>query len=205
MANAWLLTERQRLIETYLRCAANFYGHITPRAFLVLFNRYNDQKLLKAELMKYCNKLMRQYPRDYVLFDNAVVSTRVESEKIDEIIYYQGAKKYYIPSKEDLMKYLDNNYYENTEYTEALREFLVTSFHLNMFSAESLVRKISWLIRIEEPTSTQAQLFSEHGIVSENMDQLNELLLRLQNLNNNTRKWANCGYTPTEMFFNSTN
>lgn len=205
MANAWLLTERQRLIETYLRCAANFYGHITPRAFLVLFNRYNDQKLLKAELMKYCNKLMRQYPRDYVLFENAIVSTRVESEKIDEIIYYQGAKKYYIPSKEDLMKYLDNNYYENTEYTEALQEFLVTSFHLNMFSAESLVRKVSWLIRIEEPTSTQAQLFSEHGIVSENMDQLNELLLRLQNLNNNTRKWANCGYTPTEMFFNSTN
>lgn len=74
MGNSWILTERQKLIDVWLRCAANYYGHITPRAFLALVNRYNEPKLLKAELMKYLNKLMRQANRNYCLYENAIIS-----------------------------------------------------------------------------------------------------------------------------------
>ena len=81
MANPWLLTPRQKEVDRYLRCAANYFGHITPRAFLSLFNRHNKPKLLKAELMKYLRKLNHQTDRNYALYDNAITSLRVSTGK----------------------------------------------------------------------------------------------------------------------------
>lgn len=199
MANVWLLTERQKTIDTYLRCAANYYGHITPRAFLSLFNKYNDEKLLKAELMKYWNKLMRQYDRNYVLYDNAIISSRVETSRIDEIMYYQEGKKFYIPPKDEFLKYIDEYYYEKNEYTESVRSFFIKVLNVNSFTAEALLSKLVWSIKIEEGTSVCIELLSDNGIEWENMKQAGQFMELYQNLVNNTKKWANCGYSPNEM------
>lgn len=199
MANVWLLTERQKTIDTYLRCAANYYGHITPRAFLSLFNKYNDEKLLKAELMKYWNKLMRQYDRNYVLYDNAIISSRVETSRIDEIMYYQEGKKFYIPPKDEFLKYIDDYYYEKNEYTESVRGFFIKVLKINSFTAEALLSKLVWSIKIEEGTSVCIELLSDNGIEWENMKQAGQFMELYQNLANNTKKWANCGYSPNEM------
>ena len=199
MANVWLLTERQKTIDTYLRCAANYYGHITPRAFLLLFNKHNEEKLLKAELMKYWNKLMRQYDRNYVLFDNAIISSRVEMNRIDEIMYYQEGKKFYIPPKDEFLKYIDDNYYEKNEYTESVRGFFIKVLKINSFTAEALLSKLVWSIKTEEGTSACMGLLSENGIEWESINQANQFMGLYQNLANNTKKWANCGYSPIEL------
>ena len=199
MANVWLLTERQKTIDTYLRCAANYYGHITPRAFLLLFNKHNEEKLLKAELMKYWNKLMRQYDRNYVLYDNAIISLRIEMNRIDEIIYYQEGKKFYIPPKDEFLKYIDDYYYEKNEYTESVRGFFIKDLKTNSFTAEALLSKLVWSIKTEEGTSACMALLSENGIEWESINQVDQFMGLYQNLTNNTKKWSNCGYSPLEM------
>ena len=199
MANVWLLTERQKTVDIYLRCAANYYGHITPRAFLSLFNKYNEEKLLKAELMKYWNKLMRQYDRNYVLYDNAIISSRVKEQKIDEIMYYQQGKKFYLPPKDELLKHIDDYYYEKNEYTESVRSFFTKVLKINGFTSEALLSKLVWLVKTEEGTSACMELLPENGIEWENIKQANQFMELYQELSNNTRKWANCGYSPIEM------
>jgi len=149
MGNSWVLTERQKIIDKYLRCAANFYGHITPRAFLVLFNRYNEPKLLKAELMKYWNKLTRQFDRNYCLYENAITSSRVPNEKIDEIMYYQQGKQFYIPGESEMLRYESDNYYKATDFIRNMQEYLCKHLQMNPFSADALLQKLSWLIRTE--------------------------------------------------------
>lgn len=57
-----------------------------------------------------------------------------------------------------------------------------------------------WLIRIEEPIAAQCGLFEPYGIVPKDIKEANQLVGILQNVNNTTRKWANCGYTPKELF-----
>ena len=199
MANVWLLTERQKVIDQYLRCAANLYGHITPRAFLVLFNRYNEQKLLKAELMKYWNKLMRQADRNYVLYDNAIISTRLHSDKIDETIFFQQGKSFYIPGKEELLKYEKDSYYEKNEFTVDFFNHLIKEIKVNPMIAEILVSKLAWLIRIDEPMQVLLDVVSNAGVIPDNLAQVNILMGKLQKMHNNTRKWANCGHTPLEV------
>lgn len=199
MGNSWILTARQKIIDRYLRCAANLYGHITPKAFLVLFNRYNEPKLLKAELMKYWNKLMRQTDRNYCLYDNAIISTRVQNDKIDEIMSFQQGKQFYIPSKSELLKYESDNYYEATDFTRKLQEYLCKQLQMNPFSADAMLRKLSWLIRIEARNQDQMDLLEEFDVQLNDMRQANEFMMLLSDMSNNTRKWANCGYTPIEL------
>jgi len=93
MANVWKLTERQQTIDLFLQAFANLYGHITPKQFLLIYNKYNVDRLLKADLMQYANKLNYQ-AKNYKIYSNAIVNTTVDTELIDNIIYYQSNKKY---------------------------------------------------------------------------------------------------------------
>ena len=72
MGNPWALTEWQKEIDSYLIGTTRLYGFVTPKQFLLVFNRYHEQKLLKSKLMKYANKLVRQ-SRNYYIYDNAII------------------------------------------------------------------------------------------------------------------------------------
>lgn len=85
MANRYTLTERQKTIDTYLKGCVNLYGFVTVRQFLKVFNRYNQPKLLKEELMKCADKLVRLSYMDYQIYSNAIINTRVPQERIDAI------------------------------------------------------------------------------------------------------------------------
>ena len=98
------------------------------------------------------------------------------------------------------MLYANLNYREQNEYTQEMLEFLINGIKVNRLVAESFLSKLIWYIRTEEPIQASNDLLEGHGIVFEDMNQANEYFKRFQNLANNTRKWANCGYTPKELF-----
>ncbi|NLP47359.1 MAG: hypothetical protein GX345_00260 [Clostridiales bacterium] len=200
MSNNWLLTERQKTIDVWLRSAVNFYGFVTPRAFLIVFNRYNTPKLLKSELMKSANKLLKQLDRNYCIWLDAIVNTSVPGEKIEEILNSQQGKKYYYPTETELLKYKNPNYYERTPQTEALFTYLCDKLGMNRFSAESFVCKLSWLHKTEEPVQKQIDLFEEYDFKMSDIDQAEHLYGLMADMSNHTRKWANCGFTPKEIF-----
>lgn len=149
--------------------------------------------------MKYWNKLMRQADRKYCLYDNAIISARVKNDKINKIMYYQRGKQFYIPGESELLKYESDDYYEATDFTRKLQEYLCKQLHMNPFSADALLRKLSWLIRIEGGTQEQMDLLEEFHVLLSDMKQASEFLMLLSDMSNNTRKWANCGYTPMEL------
>lgn len=200
MGNRWTLNDEHLNVDKYLRACANLYGHVTPRQFLKLYNRYNTQKIKKEKYLLWMEKLQNHSYAYYTLYTNAIVSSGVSNSKMDEIIYYQEGKKYYDPTKEELLLYKNPNNFEETEQTQEMRDFLLNHIKINKLAVEGLLSKLIWCIRTEEPLQAQMELFNSYGIVFKNMNQANEYYLRLQNLNNNTRKWANCGYTPKELF-----
>ena len=199
MGNRWTLNEEHLNVDKYLRACVNLYGYVTPRQFLKLYNRYNTPKINKEKYLLWSEKLQRHSYEYYTIYSNAVICSRVSQEKIDEIIYYQTGKKYYDPPKEELLKYANPNYYEQNEYTKGLRDFLVYSMKVNRLVAEGFMAKLNWLIRTEEPIQAENDLMESCGIIPKDINQANELLMRCQNSSNNTRKWANCGYTPMEL------
>lgn len=205
MANGYTFTEQQENIDLYLKGCVNLYGFVTPRQFLKIYNRYNSPKIKKADLLFWRKKFDYHSYDSYTLYGNAITNARVPEEKINEIIYYQEGKKYYDPSKQEILLYSDYNYYEKNIFTEKLHSFLTETIKINPLIAYGFTAKICWMIRTEEPISAQYKLMESCGIIPEDMKAFNILISLIQDLNNNTRKWANCGYTPKELFESSLN
>lgn len=199
MGNRWTLNDEHLNIDKYLRACANLYGYVTPRQFLKLYNKFNTQKISKEMYLLWMEKLQRNSYEYYTLYTNAIICSKVPNKKIDEIIYYQEGKKYYNPTEAELLAYANPNYREQNEYIEEMLKFLVNSMKVNRLVAEGFLSKLAWYIRIEESIQAENDLLENYGIVFKDMSQANEYFKRLQNLSNNTRKWANCGYTPKEL------
>lgn len=199
MADKQTLTDEQLNADKYLRACVNLYGYVTPRQFLKLYNRYNTPKINKADFLLWSEKLQKYSYKYYTVYSNAVVCSRVPKGKIDEILYYQSGKKYYDPTNEELLKYADPNYCEKNEYTENLRNYLLNNMKINVLVAESYISGLVWLMRTEEPIHAENNLAENLGIVPKDINQAGGLFKRIQDLSNNTRKWANCGYTPSEL------
>jgi len=200
MANRWELTEQQKAVDIYLKGCVNLYGFVTPRQFLKVYNRYNIPKIKKDDLLKWGHKLYRQSYDSYTIYTNAIINSRVGKEKIDQICCFQEGKRYYMPTEQEIVAYAKNDYYEKTEYTEELYQFLTKQLKLSILAANGFIAELLWFIRLEEPMSAQCGLFDPYGIVPKDLKETNQLIEKIQNVNNNTRKWANCGYTPKELF-----
>ena len=205
MGNRWTLNDEHLNVDKYLRACVNLYGHVTPRQFLKLYNRYNTQKINKEKYLLWMEKLQRNSYEYYTLYANAIINSKVPNKKIDEIIYYQNGKKYYEPSEAELLVYANPKYYEQNEYVNEMLDFLINNMKLNRLVAEDFISKLVWIIKIEDLHNGEFDLLEKIGFTFENMDQLNGYIMRLQNLSNNTRKWANCGYTPKELFYHKAN
>lgn len=199
MANRYTLTQQQKNIDLYLRGCVNLYGYVTPRQFLKIYNKYNRPKILKEDLLRWANKLNRQSDV-YYIYSNAIVNIRVPDKKIDEIIYYQKDKKYYTPTADEVVAYANDYYYEKTEYTEDLYKFLTTKMNISLIIANELIRNLEWLSRTEESMHAINDLFESQGIFIVDFPQAEVLLKKIQDMHNNTRKWANCGYTAKNMY-----
>ncbi len=150
MANRYTLTEQQKVIDTYLKGCVNLYGFVTPRQFLKVYNRYNTPKIRKDDLLKYGMKLIRYSYDSYYIYSNAIVNKRVSDEKIGQIAYLQEGKKYYTPTREEILKYADPNYSPENEYTKALCTSLLTIWTCRWLLQKRLSNSLSGLC---EPNS----------------------------------------------------
>ncbi len=201
MANRYALTERQKVMDTYLKGCVNLYGFVTIRQFLKVFNRYNQPKLLKEEFMKCADKLVRHSYMHYQIYSNAIINKQVDKEKIDEIVSYQSGKTYYMPQEKEILSYANAHYFEQTPQTKELVRFLTMDMQVNLFVTNTFMEELLWAIRIEEPPRAQYSLIDKFHINPENTAQADALIQKMTEVNNNTRKWANCGYTPFDLYF----
>lgn len=100
MTNVWKLTQRQQSIDLYLQACANLYGHITPRRFLLIYNKYNEDKLLKDELLQYSNKLNRQ-ANNYCIYTNAIINSTVAPKSLTEQYITKAIKSITFPKRKN--------------------------------------------------------------------------------------------------------
>lgn len=200
MTNVWKLTQRQQNIDLYLQACANLYGHIMPRRFLLIYNKYNEDKLLKGELLQYSNKLNRQ-AKNYCIYTNAIINSTVDPEVIDRTIYYQGDKKYYVPEKEELLKWVNEKYCPVTPQSEKLKETLLHKFNISPLAIGSLMFELFHSVLIDERVQAQSDILDKYKVFDKSsVADFNEFFCKaFIEFANNTRRWANCGFTPQEM------
>lgn len=190
----------------YTLAALHLYGMIEIDVFKDLYEKYEGEALDLQVYFEWFNldaKLLRPY--DYV--DGYLVAECLylfEMEGFNELIQNTQGKPYYIPSKEEFLRYSDENYYEHTLHIERLKTHIKTTYKLDDVKTEEAVFELSLGQQITTKVGDQIlQHTLAHwnvmGISPKSMEEVNKLVGLVVKVMNTTRVWINKGFTPDEV------
>ena len=190
----------------YTLAALHLYGMVEIDVFKDLYEKYEGEVLDLQVYFDWFNldaKLSRPY--DYV--DGYLVAECLylfEMQGFNELIQNTQGKSYYIPAKEEFLRYSDESYYEHTLHIERLKTHIKTTYKLDETKAEEAVFDLSLGQQITTKSGDQTlQHTLAHwnvmGISPKSMEEVNKLVGLVVKVMNTTRMWINKGFTPDEV------
>lgn len=115
------------------------------------------------------------------------------------IVNNSKSNEYYIPSYDEVINYVDDEMNTKRKGFIDISDFLRRLAKNSYFNADELALKIYDLCIMDAPVDDILEEFNSSNIVFDNDKQVKEMLSIVMNLNNDTRKWINKGFTQNEM------
>jgi preprotein translocase subunit SecA len=111
-------------------------------------------------------------------------------------------KPYYVPNQNELLKYVDDCFIEETRQYKALYEYTKKHFYDgdDHKTAMLLVEDIYDSCHLGFDYSYMIEEFTRRNVSFKDTNQVNEVVQLIMDLSNNTRIWENNGHTPCELF-----
>ena len=193
---------RYSMVFKYLTGFLNIYGIFEKEYLVKVFNEQNSDldKLTVEELeeiFKYstvfgCEGIdFNEYIAHEVLF--------IQEGEIEELLEVRKGKEYYTASKETILNYGGEFYMEETKHHEKLKKF-ISKICKNKEMAEGIYEDIC--ISLNESDINGDYIlyeFERRNLYFKSQKDISELLSLAVNVNNNTRKWINKGFMPSEL------
>lgn len=192
----------QQLMD-YAIALTHLYGLVHRDKVLEIYNMQNEEKAEPADINKIIEKTYKKLGANYVEVsgDFFVAEAILGSGTFSEQIKQRKGKPYYIPEKQELLKYKDNFYFEVTQQYEALKSYLEKNyFSRDDRMAAVISEDIQAICEIDFSLDQVYKFISISGIAFKDIEQANKLLQLVVELANNTRIWENNGHTPREIF-----
>jgi len=197
------LPNKNLMIQYAIACT-NLYGVIDYPKLLEIYNAQNEPAVSSRELKAlltdaHCAKLLEQnsvFVQRMALVHEAIEYIGDYTTFIDET----RGKPFYIPKKEELLRYTDDLYYEKTSHQDKLAQMLVKDF----FGGSTLMIKdemdelIGQLQVIQTNFQSAVQSFLGR-FEYKDMNQMNDYARAIMMVSNHTRIWENRGHTPHEL------
>lgn len=139
----------------------------------------------------------------YEIIDGMLLDGWTEEDEDPFILTkkYQGEKPYYIPDKQELLLYADDEYYEETKELEAVRQFFTHTLKMEEDDVYVALEDLCFLTRyIEYRDDSGLPDLTGVDYRKFRKKDLNTFMDLYTNFSNNSRMQCNRGYTPEEMF-----
>ncbi|PZE19326.1 YecA family protein [Paenibacillus xerothermodurans] len=193
--------DRLQLILQYINASANLYG-ICPLAKVIeIFNIQNERPLTEAELYGAYTKITSRARTWYFERGNVINDYfGYEAEDEMELLLEQVKDKpYYIPDKQELLKYADSGYFEKTPQLNRLQEYVSQHLCKDETLVDDLVDDIQLACSMEDSLDAIIYEFQRRSISFTKREQLQAILPLIMDVYNHTRIWSNRGHTPAEL------
>lgn len=198
---AEFIAEKARfdLILSYCVACTNLYGIVPYAKVAEIFNEQNEEKTCVEEILAdYHNMGLREV--FFTLQGEYFVHEAIEGEEeFNALVDQQHEKPYYIPKKEDLLKYAADDYFEKNDAYVKLRDYILANILKDEEAAEELCNDLQLACCFGEGPADALNQFLIREIEFESQEQVYEIGTLLSELNNTTRMWDNRGYTPNEL------
>lgn len=189
------------LLYRYIKSLINLYGIVPKDKVIEIYNMQNEDVIDLDDIKKVTNKYFKKNSlyvehEDYFMEDSMLEDGTFQNLKIK-----QQNKPYYVPEKEELLKYEEELFPVVTIEFKKLKDFIKKEF---VNGDEELAEDICYDIRMEcamDFTIDNVMLhFKRRDITFKNEKQVQNLIGLIMELANNTRLWENNGHTPQEIF-----
>ncbi len=118
------------IIKKYILALTNLYGQVSVDLVTEIYNIQNEDQLSADDVEVYFYEDMSsQYV--YPCKDHFVHETIMEFNDFNSMKKKKGDKPYYIPDKEELLKYSNMVYFEKSKQYNALLKYVKKNFFKN--------------------------------------------------------------------------
>ena len=187
------------LIKQYILALTSLYGQVSVEVVTKVYNGQNEEQIDFEDVESYLYEdLSEQYVYGYR--DHFVHEAITEHKEFKSLRKKKADKPYYIPDKEELLKYADMAYYEKPkQYHDLLKYAQNNFFNGDYEKAEMLTQNIRWECIDGIIIQRVFDIFNRFEINFKDEKQINEVLKLVMDLANNVRLWENNGHTPNEI------
>ena len=212
----------EELLLQYFDAFSNLYGIISmKKAYRIIEKQNPELNLTKecfAEIVNSLDmdgkfyailsedKVYNEDAEDCGLFDKLLIADYVltfgDSEDYEKLVCEQADRPYYVPEKNELLKYADDFYYEKTKYFYEFEYYLRDE--LGLTNSEGLAEDFAGMLLIDDYNSDEVvsnlKEFSRSKFKGfANNEQAQKFFMLYINLRNHTRKHSHRGHTPFEL------
>ncbi len=188
-----------KLIIQYAVACGNLYGYIEYPQFLEIYNGQNEPSISLQEF-----KALLADSRYAELLKKAQITVQplalAHQTADDGLLQKTAGKPFYVPEKEELLRYTASDYYEKTDFHE---QFLV-KLAKDFFGGSTIMVKeiLDDLIAKLQAAENYSQIVTQQffrRFAMKDLIQMNEYAYIISMIANTTRIWENRGHTPSEL------
>jgi len=193
------LRQQNRFVIDYIHALVRLYGVISYSDVYEIINKQNPGQIGESDYLHIVHQLSQRY-WSFDLHDNLFMDGSIESdEELDELLATTRNKPQYLPPKEQLLLYKDDQYFEMTPQLEALQSYVSKHLCHDTEMVTYLIDDIQLACSMESSLQDIIFEFERRNIEFQSMDQVNTVVSLITDVMNNTRLWTNRGYTPSEL------
>lgn len=189
--------KRMTILEEYIVACTNLYGCVSKEKIIEIFNEQSDydvEDLETVDIFVLEEYYITDYNECYILSD--ILAQGFE----EELISRKENKPYYIPEAEELLNYIDFDYYDCTKEYDELAAFLKETFQIeDDYDLECIMDEIHMDIVDTYNKEELKSIYDEFSFEIPNHLIKDELLNLTMRLYDNTRRYEHNGYTPKEI------
>lgn len=187
----------------YIIALTNLYGMVHKDKVVEIYNSQNEEQIHQAEIEAILNNPPEELEDAFIFThkDYFVMETIIDNNEFELMLRKKADKPYYVPARDELLKYVDESYFEKSKpYNNLLRYLQKNFFKLGDEKAEWLAEDIQGMCQFGVNMQAIFDSFNNMKISFRDMNQTNEVMQLVMDLSNNIRIWENNGHTPQEIF-----
>lgn len=198
--------KRNALIEQYAVACVNLYEIIEIPKFLAIIREQTRQKITEEEVKAWCKvreecrgNVLYFYQDGYLMLETYGENSFGVQEDYEQMLEKQKGKPYYVPPKDELLKYEDTIYAEENTAFHNMLSFLTKQNKWKMEDVYDICAEVQLDIRSQMTHEEVMDECAAMGIVFDTSQQEEEFHQQLLKMFDQTRLPENRGHTTEEL------
>jgi preprotein translocase subunit SecA len=190
-------------LTQYIIALSNLYGMVHKNKVLAIYNSQNEEQVNLTDIEEFLIRPSEDLEDAFIYphLNYFVHETILENDNFESMLKKKRDKPHYVSNKNEILKYVDEGYFEkNKQYTALLKYVKKNFFKDDEKKAERLCEEIHGYCRFRFDMQSILDVFNIRNVRFDDLEQVNEVVQLIMALSNNIRIWENNGYTPHEIF-----